>query len=252
MQQFDPNTPGLIEGNITTVVVIDPAGTTAPTPVLFDRVARYLDTVRLIGEDLEIRQAEYVPLDIRMRVCALDPFVRAPVMADAGVTPCADLPELLQAVDILSLHAPLVPETRRLIGAGQLELLRPGAILINTARGPLVFDPRPGVVVRRRAGSASRDLRAMAECSLRVLGRAFEAHPNGSGLTSAERRVRIGRLWHDLAYARLVEGDAAGTRAAVRQSVSRLPLFGRNYIYWISSFFPEAARRAIFARRRAR
>ena len=92
----------------------------------------------------------------------------------------------------------------------------------------------------------------MAECSLRVLDRALEVHPNGSGLTSAERRVRIGRLWHDLAYARLVEGDTAGTRAAVRQSVSRLPLFGRNYIYWISSFFPEGARRAIFARRRAR
>jgi glycosyltransferase involved in cell wall biosynthesis len=112
-------------------------------------------------------------------------------------------------------------------------------------RGTIVFDPRPGAVVRRRAGSASRDLRAMAECSLRILGKA------GSGLTPAERRVRLGRLWHDLAYARLVEGDTAGARTALRQSVPRLPMVLRNYIYWISSFFPEAARRAVFARRRA-
>jgi glycosyltransferase involved in cell wall biosynthesis len=118
-------------------------------------------------------------------------------------------------------------------------------------RGPLAFDPRPGALVRKRAGSASRDLRAMAECSLRVLDRALEVPPNGSGLSAAERRVRLGRLWHDLAYARLMEGDTAGARVAVRQSLSRLPLFGRNYIYWISSFFPEAARRAVVARRRA-
>jgi D-3-phosphoglycerate dehydrogenase / 2-oxoglutarate reductase len=71
-------------------------------------------------------------------VCALDPFVPAPVLADAGVSPCADLPELLQTSQILSLHVPLTAQTRGLIGAAQLALLPAGAILINTARGPLV------------------------------------------------------------------------------------------------------------------
>jgi phosphoglycerate dehydrogenase-like enzyme len=51
------------------------------------------------------------------------------------------LGELLPAVDVLSLHVPLVPETEGLIGAAELELLRPGAVLVNTARGPLVDEP---------------------------------------------------------------------------------------------------------------
>jgi D-3-phosphoglycerate dehydrogenase / 2-oxoglutarate reductase len=50
----------------------------------------------------------------------------------------SDLDRLLGAVDILSLHCPLTPETRGLIGERELALLKPGAILINTARGELV------------------------------------------------------------------------------------------------------------------
>jgi glycerate dehydrogenase len=48
------------------------------------------------------------------------------------------LDELLPRVDVLSLHCPLTPETRGLIGARELDLLRPEAFLINTARGALV------------------------------------------------------------------------------------------------------------------
>jgi glycerate dehydrogenase len=49
-----------------------------------------------------------------------------------------DLATLLRASDIVSLHCPLTPETRNLIGAGELALMQPHAILINTARGGLV------------------------------------------------------------------------------------------------------------------
>jgi D-3-phosphoglycerate dehydrogenase len=48
------------------------------------------------------------------------------------------LDALLARVDILSLHCPLTEETRGLIGRRELALLRPGALLINTARGPIV------------------------------------------------------------------------------------------------------------------
>ncbi|MDY6979855.1 MAG: 2-hydroxyacid dehydrogenase [Pseudomonadota bacterium] len=48
------------------------------------------------------------------------------------------LTELLQKADIVSLHCPLTDETRHLIGAEQLALMKPGALLINTARGGIV------------------------------------------------------------------------------------------------------------------
>lgn len=49
-----------------------------------------------------------------------------------------DLDELLKSSDVLSLHAPLSPQTRGVIGAAQLAQMKSTAILINTARGPLV------------------------------------------------------------------------------------------------------------------
>lgn len=48
------------------------------------------------------------------------------------------LDELLQRSDIISLHVPLTPETRGMIGAAQLKLMKPTAVLVNTARGPVV------------------------------------------------------------------------------------------------------------------
>jgi len=48
------------------------------------------------------------------------------------------LDELLGRSDVVTLHSPLRPETRHLIGAPQFARMKPGAILINTARGPIV------------------------------------------------------------------------------------------------------------------
>lgn len=57
-----------------------------------------------------------------------------------GATYYATAESLLAVSDILSLHCPLTAETRRLIDARALSLLPPGAILINTARGPIIDD----------------------------------------------------------------------------------------------------------------
>jgi D-3-phosphoglycerate dehydrogenase len=73
-----------------------------------------------------------------MRVGAVDPAVDGARMAALGVQRFATLGEALPAADILSLHLPLAAETRGLIGARELAAMRPGAVLINAARGGIV------------------------------------------------------------------------------------------------------------------
>lgn len=58
--------------------------------------------------------------------------------AAAGVERAPDLDTLLRGCDVVSLHLPLVAATRGLIGARELALMKPGALLINTGRGGLV------------------------------------------------------------------------------------------------------------------
>ncbi|HEV2448445.1 MAG TPA: D-2-hydroxyacid dehydrogenase, partial [Candidatus Sulfopaludibacter sp.] len=52
----------------------------------------------------------------------------------------APLEELLRESDVVSLHSPLFPETRGMVNARTIELMKPTAILINTSRGPRVVD----------------------------------------------------------------------------------------------------------------
>ena len=71
-----------------------------------------------------------------MRVAVYDPYL-VPGSADDRVE-VLSLEKLLRVADVLSLHAPLTKETRGLIGAEELGLLKKGAVLVNCARGGLV------------------------------------------------------------------------------------------------------------------
>ncbi|HET8523917.1 MAG TPA: C-terminal binding protein [Thermomicrobiales bacterium] len=71
------------------------------------------------------------------RVIAHDPYIDQTHISDAGVEP-VDFDTLLRESDILSLHVPLTPETRRLIDADALARMKPSAYLVNTARGDVV------------------------------------------------------------------------------------------------------------------
>lgn len=70
-----------------------------------------------------------------------------------------DLPELLKVADIISLHCPLTDATRGMIGAAELALMKPDALLINTARGALVDTAALAAALReRRIGGAGIDV----------------------------------------------------------------------------------------------
>ena len=74
-----------------------------------------------------------------MRVMFVNPSAPDPqAVADANATRCVSLEEMLPLADFVSLHAPSRPETRQLLDARRLGLMRPGAILVNTARGDLI------------------------------------------------------------------------------------------------------------------
>jgi len=75
-----------------------------------------------------------------MRVIAYDPAVPSEIVALRGAEPVPDLPALLLASDVVSLHIPLNAKTRGLIGPREFALMKPGAMLINAARGPIVVE----------------------------------------------------------------------------------------------------------------
>lgn len=74
-----------------------------------------------------------------MTVIAYDPMVKTgdPAYIEGGVTPVS-LEDLIARADVLSLHMPLVNATRNLFDKARIASMKPGAILVNTARGGIV------------------------------------------------------------------------------------------------------------------
>lgn len=74
------------------------------------------------------------------RVLAFSRTLTAERAAEVGAE-CASFETLLKESDILTIHIQSTPETRGMIGASQFAMMKPGALLVNTARGPIVSEP---------------------------------------------------------------------------------------------------------------
>ena len=71
-------------------------------------------------------------------IIGYDPYVPANRWSELPHKRAASLEEMLPQVDILSLHLPLTPESRNMIDAARLALMKPSAIVVNTSRGGIV------------------------------------------------------------------------------------------------------------------
>ncbi|MEV1176845.1 hydroxyacid dehydrogenase [Nonomuraea sp. NPDC049784] len=99
----------------------------------FPGFGNYRRTVGIVGASRVGRR-----LIELLRPFELDVLVADPYLTDDLGVPRVELDELFERCDVISLHAPALPETRHLIDAGRLARMRDGATLINTARGALV------------------------------------------------------------------------------------------------------------------
>ena len=103
-----------------------------------DHLELYGRTVLIIGFGRIGRRVAARCKAFEMRVECCDPYIPQMEIIDAGCTPVADLAEALPRADYVSVHVPLNDETRHLIDRAALARMKPGAILANAARGPIV------------------------------------------------------------------------------------------------------------------
>jgi D-3-phosphoglycerate dehydrogenase len=94
-------------------------------------------TLGLVGCGRIARELVKLLAGFRLTCLAYDPFVDSEVASQLGIR-LVGLDELLKQADIVSLHVPLTEATRHLLGERELQLMKPQAVVINTARGAVV------------------------------------------------------------------------------------------------------------------
>jgi D-3-phosphoglycerate dehydrogenase / 2-oxoglutarate reductase len=94
-------------------------------------------TLGLVGFGRIARALAVKAAALGYHVVATDPYVADDAVRDASVEPLS-FDDLLERADVVSMHVPLTDESHYLFGSEALAKMKPGAILINTSRGPLV------------------------------------------------------------------------------------------------------------------
>ena len=130
-----------------------------------------------------------------MTIIAYDPFV-APQRAVELQARLLPIEQLLQEADIITLHVALTDETRHLLNAARLKLMKPTAFLVNTARGELVDEQALVAAVKeKRIGGAAIDVFAEEplpkDSPLRGLERVLLTPHLAASTSEAQKRVAI-------------------------------------------------------------
>ncbi len=106
-------------------------------------------TMGLIGFGFIGQLTARLAKGLGMTVIAYDAMMAAdhPAFVQTGVR-CASLDEVITSADVVSLHVPLVESTRGLFNAARIASMKPGAVLINTARGGIVDEVALGLALK--------------------------------------------------------------------------------------------------------
>ncbi|TVY03964.1 hydroxyacid dehydrogenase [Paenibacillus cremeus] len=152
-------------------------------------------TVGLVGLGMVAHEVIKLLKPFGVKVLGYDPFVSEAKASELGVQ-LAPLNELMAKSDIISLHAPKVPETYRMIGREQLALIKDGALFINTARGDLIDESALLEALKQERFSAALDVFEVeplaADSEFRHLPNVI-ARPHLAGV-NPDSRLRIGKL----------------------------------------------------------
>ncbi|WP_284639357.1 hydroxyacid dehydrogenase [Paenibacillus silviterrae] len=152
-------------------------------------------TVGLVGLGMVAREVIKLLRPFGVKVLGYDPFFAEEMAADLSVKLCP-LHELLSQSDIVSLHAPKVPETYHMIGKAELSLIRDGAMLINTARGDLIDEEALLNELRTKRFKAGLDVFTVEPLAVDSEFRQLDnviARPHLAGV-NPDSRLRIGKL----------------------------------------------------------
>lgn len=115
-------------------------------------------TVGLVGFGRIGRETARRLLAFKCRVLVYDPLVETAALQAAGCE-AASWPDLLGQVDVLSLHCPSTEKTRSMLNAAALAQLKPGACVVNVARGDLIDAAALAAAVERgRVAAAALDV----------------------------------------------------------------------------------------------
>jgi phosphoglycerate dehydrogenase-like enzyme len=134
----------------------------------------------------------------RSRVIAYDPYVPPAQFLLAGVER-VDYPTLLQEADVISFHVVLTKETRFMLAAPQIALMKPTAVVINTARGKVIDEAAVAQAIREgrlRAAAidAFEEEPLPADSPLRALGDAVLLSPHSASFNEGGE-LRPGIEW---------------------------------------------------------
>jgi D-3-phosphoglycerate dehydrogenase len=96
-------------------------------------------TVGIIGGGhIGSRVARICSTAFDMRVLLYDPYLTPAQAMACGGELCSTLDQVMRESDFVTVHTPLTPETRQLVGEREIGLMQPTAFLVNTSRGPVV------------------------------------------------------------------------------------------------------------------